>query len=76
MRASFFPLGDIQSDDDSDRIESVWRQTKFISLELTTHLIPKIPLSTVVKQWKKIKNELAESPRKRKLQVDKLFFLS
>lgn len=51
---------------------SQWREFEFIFIAVRNAIIPQIGLDHVIENWPRIKNNLAENSRKRKLQIDLL----
>ena len=55
------------------RPPSAWRDFKFALNQVSRAIEPAIALADVMAQWTDISKALAESPRKRKSQIERYF---
>jgi len=69
MKATFFPLGDIQYKDRIGNRRCLWRELSMILHYIIQAVNPKIPLSVVIKNWREISIDLQDPIRKRKKQI-------
>ena len=49
---------------------SLWREYEFLFTIIRDAIVPELDLTEVIKNWRRIVENLSESPRKRKLQCD------
>jgi len=70
MRAPY-PPGDTSWR--STKPHSAWREFKFALNQITRSIEPTISLTDMLTNWNKISESLAESPRKRKSQLEAYF---
>lgn len=52
------------------KTRSHWREFEFMLHQIQHTIEPQISLNNVISKWGEIKEKLAESTRKRKLQID------
>ena len=71
----FFPPGDISSEEiDEDLIRrSMWREYSLAFYLIRQTVNPQLQLGKCIANWKDISKSLAERPRDRKSQADRLF---
>lgn len=71
MKAVFFPLGDIRCENVICK-SNLWREMSFALHLLKQAVNPRLSLGQCLENWGNISRNLAEPPRKRKLQLNKL----
>jgi hypothetical protein len=64
----FFPLGAIHWTPENQNSYSYWRELEFGLLLLRQAIMPELNLDDCLKNWSKVCQALADSPRKRKKQ--------
>lgn len=69
MKVVFFPHGDIRLNKKTIFKGNLWRETSFALFLLKQSVNPSLLLDDCIKNWGKIANKLAESPRKRQPQL-------
>ena len=52
---------------------SQWREFEFIFIAIRNAIIPTVELDYIIKNWPRIKGNLAENHRKRCLQIKSLY---
>lgn len=78
MRGVIFPPGDIlfqKFDPDDPASANLWRETSFAFHLLKQAVNPKISISSCLVNWKQIAKDLAESPRKKNMQIQSLMLM-
>ena len=69
MQAQFPPVDIVYK----EKVKSHWREFEFMLHQVQQATEPTISLDNVISKWDEIRKNLAESPRKRKLQVENAF---
>jgi len=54
---------------------SVWREFEFIFIVVRNAIVPVVPIENLIQNWKRIKRNLAENSRKRKLKSEDIKLL-
>ena len=71
-----FPPGDIllrEFNEDDPEQANLWRETSFAFHLIKQAVNPVLNLENCLRNWRNIAGDLAESPRKRGLQVNKAY---
>ena len=71
MKVGIFSHGDIQY-----KKLNLWRETSFALHLIKQAVNTRLSLLKCITDWKDIANSLAENPRQRRPQIEKLSFLS
>ena len=66
MQAQFPPVDTVYD----GKVKSYWREFEFMLHQIQQAVEPKISINNVISQWDSIRKNLAENPRKRKLQIE------